>query len=187
MTLGDALLDHYAHFLRDFDRVAKFEVNGTSIQVLDFPHAVADAHVFASLGLSHFQDTLGEVCEVVVPVSSGDDEVCEAVEASLSFLLNLQKSIAEVSYLRHLHRTVPTFFERYGKSAVAFADPSFLFPEKFGGFTLKTSGQPVRLWLGYFLTEAEVQLAERQGFDALEQLLADQGVDVVNLHRSSAI
>ena len=120
MTLGDTFLDHYAHFLRDFDRVAKFEVDGTSIQVLDFPHAVADAHVFTSLGLSHFQETLGEVCEVVVPVSSGDDEVCEAIGASLSCLLDLQTGIAEVirTPIESFAKTMNIRAERVGEERV---------------------------------------------------------------------
>ncbi|BDP41652.1 hypothetical protein DAETH_16210 [Deinococcus aetherius] len=140
MSIGAAYLDHYQRYLRDSNAQISFEVEGKTVKVLDFAHAMKDAHIMASLGLSHFRQELGEVCEVVVPVSEGDDIVMGAVAASLSFLLHLKTGIERVSYLRHLHRSMPAFYKRYRKTAIAFVEP-YPFPEGFARVELDTANR----------------------------------------------
>ena len=94
--------------------------------------------------------------------------------------------IEGVSYLRHLHRSVPAFFERYGKSAFAFTTP-YPFPDDFARVRLELTGRLGKVWMGFFLSEAEVQFIEREGFDAFTTLLEEQGVDVIELARPSMV
>jgi hypothetical protein len=185
MTVGEAYLDHYERFFRDSTSRASFEHDGASIQVLDFPHAMQGAHIYASIGLTHFQDQLHEVCEVVVPTSVGSDEVSKAVGSSLLFLLMTGAQFAGISYLRHLHRAMPAFHQRYGKSAMAFVDP-FPFPIEVAHVPL-TGGRAGKLWMGFFLTDGEVAFAERSGVEALTALLEERGVDVVDIDRPSVV
>lgn len=158
MNLGDAYWEHYERFLRGFTQRWSFEHDGASVQVLDFPHAMRDAHVYATIGLTHLQDQLKEVCEVVVPTSTGDELVSGAVGASLLLLLTLGTRISEASYLRHLNRTLPEFHERFGKSAMAFVEP-YAFPDGFGRVPLGRQGRTGRVWMGFFISDAEAELA----------------------------
>ena len=187
MNLGETYLDHYQRFLNEGDgRYARFEQDGANIQVIDYQNAMADTHVLASLGLTHYQDYLRDVVEVVVPVSEISEVVMEGVMASLSFLLQVKTPIEGVSYLRHLHRSVPEFFERYGKSAIAFTPP-FPFPDEFARVRLEPSGRWGKVWMGFFLSEAEVQFIEQEGFDALSTLFEEKEIDVIDLHRASVV
>lgn len=163
----------------------RLERRGASVQVSDYPDALSGTHVLTTLGLTHYQDLLQDVVEVVVPTTELDDVVLEAVTASMWFLLGVQTPIEGVSYLRHLHRSVPAFFERYGKSALAFTEP-FVFPEAFAQVDIGLKCRTGKVWMGFFLSEAEVQFAERAGFDALTTVLEEQEVDVIDLTRPSA-
>lgn len=185
MNPGEIYLDHYKRYLGDMGSRASFRPaqDSATIQLLDHPQAMVDAHVLATLGLTHYQDVLRERIEVVIPTSEMDEIVLEAVTTSLSFLLRLEVPIEGVSYLRHLHRSVPAFFERYGKSALAFTAP-YPFPEDFAVVRLSPSGRG-KIWMGFFLSDAEVQFVEREGFDAFLTLLEAQGIDVIDLARPS--
>ncbi|MBB5233914.1 hypothetical protein [Deinococcus budaensis] len=188
MNLGEAYLDHYERYLGSFasDFHARFEHEGVTVQLLDFAGAMQDTHVLASLGLTHYQDVLGEVVEVIVPVSELDDVVVNAVAASLTFLLNLRVTVPEVSYLRHLHRSVPEFAERYGKVAFAFTEP-YPFPDSFAQLALSKSASVGKVRMGFFLSEAEVRMVEREGFDVLSTLFEEQQVDAIDLQRPSVV
>lgn len=159
---------------------------GLRVQVSDYPGAAPGMHILVTLGLTHYRDQLLDVTEVVVPTSELDAVVIEAVTASVGFLLRLEVPIEGVSYLRHLHRSVPAFFGRYGKSAFAFMAPS-LFPDDFARVPLGASGQVGNLWMGFFLSDPEVQFIEQEGFGAFLALLEAQGVDVSDLQRPSAV
>ena len=188
MNLGEAYLNHYKRYLGDTDPGMHmiFRHNGAAVQVSDYPGAMRGTHVLTSLGLTHYQDVLRDVIEVVVPISELDEVVMEAVTTSLSFLLHLKVPVEGVSYLRHLHRSVPAFFERYGKSALAFTDP-YPFPDEFARLRLEPSGRLGKIWMGFFVAEAEVQFIEREGFDAFTTLLEEQCVDVMELTRLSIL
>ena len=186
VNLGQTYLDHYQRFLDDFDHSVSFEQGGANVQILNYPDAMDNAHVLASLGLTHYQDYLRDVVEIIVPTSEMDDVVVEGVAASLSFLLELKVTIEEVSHLRHLHRSVPAFFERCEKSALAFTPP-FPFPDDFSRVRLEPSGLCGKIWMGFFISEAEVKFIEREGFDAFCTLLEDNEVDVIDLRRPSVI
>lgn len=184
---GKTYLDHYTRYLGEPSSRSSFHPaqQGGSIQLLDYAHIMADAHVLATLGLTHYHQALRERVEVVIPTSVLDELVLEAVAASLSFLLRLEVPIEGVTYLRHLHRSVPAFFERYEKSALAFTAP-YPFPDDFGIVRLSPSGSG-KVWMGFFLSEAEVQLIEHEGFDAFLTLLEAQDVDVIDLTRPSLV
>lgn len=188
MNLGETYLAHYERYLGDVDPETHvlLKHDGATVQILDHSDAMLDTHVLVTLGLTHYQDVLRDVIEVVVPTSEMDDVVLEAVTASLSFLLHLKTPIEGVSYLRHLHRSVPAFFERYGKSAFAFTTP-YPFPDDFARVRLELTGRLGKVWMGFFLSEAEVQFIEREGFDAFTTLLEEQGVDVIELARPSMV
>jgi len=188
VNLGEAYLDHYERTLGRFasNFHTRFEHDGATVQLLDFAGAMQDTHVLASLGLTHYQDLLGEVMEVVVPLSELNEVVEDAVVASLTFLLNLRVTVPEVSYLRHLHRSVPEFAERYEKVAFAFAEP-YPFPDSFAQVPLSKASSLGKVRMGFFLSEAEVRLVEREGFDTLATLLEEQRVDVIDLRRPSVV
>ncbi len=188
MNLGAAYLDHYTQYLGAFDPafIERLEYGGSAVQVLDFANAMQNTHILASLGLTHYQDLLGEVVEVIIPVSELDAVVANAVMASISFLLTLRVTLHEVTYLRHLHRSVPEFFERYEKSAFVFTDP-YPFPQGFGDVQLTKSGAVGKVRMGFFLSEAEVRLLEQEGFDVLATRFEEQEVDVIDLRRASVV
>lgn len=187
MNLGEAYQAHDRHVLGETESQLsmRLEHRGASVQVSDDPGALSGTHVLTTLVLTHDQDLLSDVVEVVVPTTELDDVVLEAVTASVWFLLHMQTPVEGVSDLRHLHRSVPAFFERYGKSAFAFTQP-FVFPEAFAQVDLELKGRTGRVWMGFFLSAAEVQFAEREGFDALTTVIEEQEVDVIDLARPSA-
>lgn len=186
MNLGEAYLDHYQRFLGQVTKGKSLEFEGANLQLLEFDSVMKETHILASLGLTHYQDFLGDVVEVVVPVSAWDEMVWQAVMSSLTFLLTVEASIPEISYLRHTHRTVPEFYKKYGKSALAFTAP-YPFPDEFARVPLKSSGMNGKVRMGYFLTEAEVKCAEQHGMDALEILFEETSADVIDLTRPSVI
>nr|WP_244977160.1 suppressor of fused domain protein [Deinococcus humi] len=145
-----------------------------------------DTHVLTSLGLTHFQAVLGEAVEIVVPVSELDDVVADTVMASLTFLLYLRVTVPEVSFLHNVQRSVPVFAERYGKVAFAFAEP-YLFPDAFAHLALPKSESIGKVRMGFFLSEGEVNMMEREGLDALYALFEEQQVDVIDLRRPSVV
>ena len=186
MNLGETYLDHYERFLGEHDDYGKFEHDGVNIQILGYSKTMQDAHILASLGLTHFQDVLGDVVEIIIPVSELDETVWTAVLSSLDFLLKVRQPIQEISYLRYLHRTVPEFYEKYGKSALALASP-YPFPDEFATFPLRPSGCNGKVLMGFLLSDAEAEFIEREGFDALATRLEEQKVDVIELSRPSVV
>lgn len=186
MNLGQTYLDHYATYLGTADPTMHTRVpyDQSGVQLFDCPGALPDTHVLVTLGLTHFQDRLRAVTELIFPVSVLDGDVLQAAGASVGFLLQLGVPISEITTLRHLHRTAPDFARRFGKTAVTFVPP-FPFPEAFVHVPLLPSEMTGAVWMAVFLSDAEVHLSNTQGFDALADAL--DGVDVIDLSRPSSV
>ena len=185
-SLGEAYLDHYERFFGKFTGRRKFEYQETSLQILEYPESLSDTSIFASLGLTKFQDQLGDVCEIFFSAPENSELVEEAVIPSLWFMLRTQGSLRGISYLRHLQRSVPEFYEKYRKSAVLLLEP-YLLATGVSRVALGSSGRAGKLLMAVFLADQEVSFPEKNGEDALFTLWESEEVDVIDITRNSSV
>jgi hypothetical protein len=182
---GECYFDHFSRYLRApiARQVFETDAGSPSIQILAYENVFPQCMTFCTIGLSHFEREVGGVCEIVLPVDDGLDDVPFILTNTLLFMRNSGTSIVRGASAWGIEQVQETFARRFEKSALYFTDPIGL-PEPFADVTCG-EGARGRVLMGIFISEAEFRFLHQQGTEAFENALAEQEVDFCSLSRRS--
>jgi hypothetical protein len=148
-----------------------------------FDDVFGGCRAFCSFGLSNYAELLGEVSEVVLPVTTGWEVSPEILIFALTQIITRVEKIGWGITVQ-FREEFPDFVKDYQKVALYLALPDN-FPKDFR--QIRCDGELVQLYHAFFLTEAEYKLKLREGASRLEDTLQKCGPDVFDLSRKSCL
>lgn len=185
-SLGERYLDHYERFFRSEPTAAAMfpdEASGSSIQILTFDGVFKGCRLFATLGATHFQRELGGAWEVVCCVDACFESVPALLANAVLFAASKHRSLGERRAIGSLEQLDPDFVRTTGKSALYFSGVHSLPPE----FVELTDTPGARMRGAIFISAAEAELNEREGWERFEERLEAADVDPFDVRRPSAV
>jgi hypothetical protein len=183
---GECYFDHFGRFLGSPCDRSVFERNDGSprIQLLAYDNVFPNCRVFATLGLSHYADVLGQVGELIVPVDQRWDEVPYAVASVLFHMVGSGIALGWGVAVEGVDCILPDF-ARFSKKVALYITLPFGMPKEFGEVSC---GEEVgRVFVGFFITRAEFELFCDKGARVLERTLEEHRVDPYSVTRASAV
>jgi hypothetical protein len=183
---GQYYFDHYEKHLRNLTGQSVFRQDdqSPSIQVLWYDKVFSGCRVFATLGLSHYSNSLGKVAEILVSVDSGWTDIPYLVANVLFYIVQHQMKLGWGMGVSGLGTINPDFAKMYNKEALYITNPS-AFPEVLSH--VRCNGATGDILMGLFLSKSEYAYFEQHGADKLEELLDMKEVDPFSLERPSVI
>jgi hypothetical protein len=180
--MGECYLDHYERFFKSPTTRNVFEQdnNSPSIQVLAYDNVFSGCRVFASLGLSHYSEELGQVGEVIVPVDEGWDDVPFLLANSLFYMIQQRMALGWGITINCIENICPEFVNAFQKPALYFTHP-FGLPTEFS--EVEYDGVFGHLYLGLFISNRELDYFLKHGAGQFEDVLQSSDIDPYNLRR----
>ncbi len=186
-SIGEAYFDHYSRFFREpvAREIFRGHQVGSRIQVLAYENVFPECLVFASLGVSHYANTVGQVAEVLVAADDGLDAVPRIIANALFYVIENGLELRRGTCVGGIGKIAPSFALAFGKTAIYFTSVQSLPVE----FELVNSGKrPVgTMLMGVMVSAAEEQLLLKSGIDALESRFESAEVDPFAVRRPSAV
>jgi hypothetical protein len=183
---GACYFDHFVKFFGNPSGRMIFEQDSASpsIQILSFDNIFEECRVFATLGLSHYADELGNTGEIVAPVDDCWQEVPVVLANALFYMvqnrMRLGRGVA-IGGIGSIHQRLALSSQ---KSALYVTDP-FGMPD---GFESVPCNERVgRVYVGFFISDSEMKYFSKHGAESFEDLIETKDIDPYNLMRSSAI
>lgn len=186
MNWGECYFDHFVKYFRTpvAREVFTQDPEEHTIQILAYDKVFAGCRLFASLGLSHYQEAVGSVGEIIVPADDAWDVVPGLVANTLFYMVQERIHIGRGVAVAGLAKVNAAFARRFGKGALYFTN-AYGLPE--GSEEVLCNGQRGSLYLGVFLTDTEYRLFLDQGAEGLESALESRQVDPYHLARISVV
>jgi hypothetical protein len=183
---GERYFDHYERFFNDLADRSVFEQDpySPSIQVLSYDRVFPGCRVFASLGLSHDAEELGQVGEVMVPVDDGWADVPTLLANALFYMIQHRMPLGWGMAIDGIQNICRRFVRSHNKQALYLTNP-FGLPEGFAEVECREAKG--RVYLGFFISQSEFELFAEQGASQFEDLLESKGVDPCSLNRPSVV
>jgi hypothetical protein len=186
MNWGECYFDHFARYFRDPVAREVFAQGPEehTIQVLAYDKVFEGCRLFASLGLSHYAEDVGQVAEIFVPADDGWDVVPGLVANALFYMVQKEIHIGWGVAVGGLDKVDPVFTRRFGKQALYLTN-AYGLPE--GSGEVLCNGLRGSLYLGLFLADAEYRLFLDEGAKGLEKALESKQVDPYHVARASIV
>jgi len=193
-TWGDAYFDHMTRFLGDpVDRKVFAQSHETPpIQILAFDRVFQGCATFCSLGLTHYDDRIAAIAEILSavdvhaprPLPAYFDLLPYVLANSLFYIIQNRMSFGRGVSIDGIDKINSQFVIETGKTAVYFTTP-FGLPEE---FRLVSHGNRTgRFHLAMFISKAEHEFFLDRGADEFENRLALSDLDAYDLERSSCV
>ncbi len=184
-ALDKCFTSHFSSHLGKIISRESFEQNKQtpSIDIIGCDNVYGGCRAFCSVGLSSYEDIVGQYAEIFMPVDNGWNETPQILASTLFNIIQSNKRIGWGFSMRFAN-VFPDFVEAYGKSAIYFTLP-FDVPH---GFTKVNCGKKIgHVYLACYISEAEHQFFVREGTEQFDSLLEEKKVDIFNITRPSAI
>ncbi|MBQ6181686.1 MAG: suppressor of fused domain protein [Ruminococcus sp.] len=175
-NLGETILDHYEKYLGEYVGADVYADEECEIQLLGFPETIKDCLVFATFGVSKYEE-----CEVILPVDGLYDECAEIFANSVFYALSNSIKIDRGVLIEGADNIVEGFSDKCGKTALYFTE-AYPLPDEFGVVDNKC-----HIYMGFFVSKKEAEYIKVHGSDQFEDILEEKEADVINLNRCSVI
>jgi suppressor of fused protein SUFU len=182
---GACFLDHYERHLRAPASRESFRQSEASarIQILGYDGVFAQCRVFASLGLSHYFEEVGEIAEVVLPVDGNWDRSPRLLANALFLLVQKRMKIGWGISV-NLQKIEPDLERFFGKSSLYVTNPTG-FPETFG--QVSCADAIGRIYMAMFISRTEHEFFVKYGAARFEEVMEARDVDPFCIRRPSCI
>jgi hypothetical protein len=189
VSWGDCYFDHFGRYFRapvarEVFAQASDEPDPPTIQILSYDNVFEGCRLFASLGLTHYAETVGEVAEIIVLADDAWEQIPGLMANVLFYMVQERMRIGWGMAIARLDNVDGAFTRRFGKSALYITRP-FGLPK--GAEEVTCGGQRGSVYLGVFLEEAEYRLLLDHGAERLEAVLEASAVDPYHLTRASVV
>lgn len=183
--LGDCILDAYYEHLGQPILGNTYAIAGQDklIQVIVFDDVFDRCRAFCSFGLSNYSSELGEVGEIVMPVSAGWNTAADIMAFTLGKILTSVRKLGWGISV-NFETEFPVFARETGKHAV-YLSLAQNFPETFRQFICGATS--CTIYHAFLLTRAEHKYKLDHGAQALEDIFLDSSPDVFDVNRKSCL
>lgn len=178
-NIGEEILSHYENFLGVFKNNRVFETNKLmpSLQFLEYDNVFSGCKVYTSLGVSKYQHSIQNLCEVVMAVDDDFDNCCTILANVLFYIINHNMNFGRGTYIEGISSINKKFADEHGKEAIYFTE-TYVFPDDFSKVNDK-----VKLYLAFFITKEECDYIKKNGCEKFEDYLESIECDIMNLNR----
>ena len=186
MNWGECYFDHFGKLFRTAVAREKYSQGPDehSIQVLAYDGVFQGCRVFASLGLTHYSEQVGQIAEVYLPADAAWDRVPALLANALFYVVQEGMHIGWGIGIGGVGNLSPEFEREYGKTALYVTSP-FGLPE--GAALVKCNGEQGRLYVAVFITGEEYEFFLMHGAERLEEVMQEKAVDPYSLARPSCV
>ena len=181
MNLGEKILDHYTKYLGNYAGAERYRDGNMDIQVLGYSEVFRDCIVFATFGLSKYSEKIKKQCEVVLPVDDRFDECAEILVNAVFYAVSNGMEFGRGILIDGVDSVVNGFSEATKKTALYFTEATS-FPEDFS-----TVNEECTIYMCFFVSEKEAEFFRKYGSEQFEDLLEENGVDIMSLNRQSIV
>ncbi|MGG4407224.1 suppressor of fused domain protein [Niallia taxi] len=185
---GELYYDHYNKYLgNSIDReVFRNNEEMPSIQVLKYENVFEECLVYNTLGLSKYDEIVGDNVEVSIVVDGAFNSTGYILANALFYCIGQQIEIGRGVAISGIENIDKKFVKKYSKSALYFTDP-FAFPEEYNTVRTENNDRDGRMLLAYFISQSEYGYFVEHGTEKFEDMLEEKDVDPFNVGRVSAI
>lgn len=176
MGLGEIILNHYDKYLGDYAGADIYANEELEIQLLGYPETIKNSLVLATFGVSKYAEY-----EVILPVDDLYDECAEVFANSIFYALSNHINISRGALIEGADNIIEGFSEKSGKSALYFTE-AYVLPDEFAIVDNKC-----HIYMCFFVSEQEATYIKKFGFEAFEDCLEKEGVDVIDIKRKTTI
>lgn len=185
---GAAFYDHFSRFIGapKARQVFRQSEEAPSIQILRYEKVFPGCAVSNSLGLSRYEEVIGEVAEVTL-VTDAAIEASERILANaLFFIVQNRIQMDRGMSIAGVPKIDPGFAKEFDKEALYFTIP-YAFPMGYEKVKLPAPGTEGFVYSAMFVSRAEHDFVMAHGADAFEDLLEKKGVDPFDIKRASVV
>jgi hypothetical protein len=182
-------LEHYQRFFgKPFDRQTfRPDADGPPLEILIYDQRYPDYRVFASRGLTAYEDSTKQLAEVILISDQEWKEMPLILVNALFFIARSGIALEPGFAIGGVDKLAPRLAEKFGKTALYFnvVAPADKFPP---GFEVVRCGEDLGLiYQAIFIAPDEHDLIRRRGVDAFEERLRPQQADLRQLARPSCV
>ncbi len=183
---GEKFYEHYEHFFRNPVNQNVFSQGEglPKIQILQFDKVFSGCKVFASLGLSHYANEIGNVGELYFPVEGAESSIARTLLANSIFYLVQNKIQFGRGISIRFDKLLFEFSEKTNKVSF-YITQSFDLPDEFDEVSL--GDETGYMMIGILISENEHDYFVEHGADKFESMIEEAEVDVYDIYRKSAI
>lgn len=191
-NLGTDYYDHYEKFLGNPIDYIIFEDDKIpkKIQILVYDNVFDNCLVFASLGFSHYADSVGgEFAEIILAADEEFEAIPELLFNSIRSIILQKMDFSWGLSITGLEKINKDFFNRTNKNSLYFTLPLIL-PTEFSEiksqnkFIMKKNLKP-HAYMAFFISDLENNYFKKYGAEKFEDLLETNNVDPLEIYRSS--
>lgn len=186
---GECYFDHFTRYFGMPVGRETYQPNAAApvIQILKYDGVFSGCRVFCSLGATHYSAELHGIAEVLVVVDSGWDDSAFLLANVLFQLIQKPLALRPGIVVSRLEKVRPGFVAQYQKVALYFTTLGTLYtlPKEFAQVGCK--GKEGALYVGYFISAAELAYWEKHEPKQFQQMLQSKHVDLLHLARPSSI
>jgi hypothetical protein len=184
--VGECFLDHFQRAFGEPVAREVFEQEGfpATIQVLSYDRVFKGCRLFCSLGLSHYEGSVGSLGEVYTVVDDGWPAIPCLLANSLFYMVQTRLALDQGTVVGGIENLHPRFSVEFGKTALYITNPYGL---PAGSEYVDCSGTRGHVFLGLFISEAERIFLRSHGASVFEDVLEREGVDPYVLRRKDCV
>lgn len=189
MSWGEVYYDHFSRFFREpVCRKIYSGLSGESqrIQILGYDKVYSQARVFASLGLSHYSEGVGNRAEVVLVSDADYDQVSRVFANALFHLVSKKMQIGWGVAVGGLTSSFPEFSKSHDKEAVYITN-CYALPEGIERVSSTSLNGNGFVYWAFLISGSEYRYFKRVGAEQFEDRVQSSGVDPFQLSRSSFV
>ena len=186
MNWGERYIDHYEQWFRApvTRRIYSQESDDHSIQILAYDRVFEGCRLFASLGLTHYADEVGQVAEVYLPVDADWERAPAVFANALFYIVQEAMSIGRGVGIGGVGTLSPDFEREFQKEALYITNP-FDLPD--GASVIECDGKQGRLYEAFFISKKEYDYFLMYGAEKFEDMIQERALDPYKLARPSCV
>lgn len=180
---GELILEHYDRYLGKFQESKVYRINESlpSIQLLKYNNCVEGCVTYATIGLTHYSESVNNNCEVVMVVDGCHDE-CAGMLANILFCAaEGRMEIRSGTVIGGIDRLDKEFLAGHKKNALYFSE-AYPFPDEFADID-----NNVKMYMAFFISQQEYDFIMTNGAEKFEELLENMECDVFATDRESVV
>ena len=182
MNWGEAYFERYIKLFGNPINQAIWEKENFSIlQILTFAPST-DLLIFASIGLTLYQEELGGTFEVFLPAGDWARQIPNILGRCLTTIVEKSQKLGVGISFSGIDKIFPEFSEKTGKTVLYFTGVNGLGNLDTVSLSEEENG---KLLVAYFISAAENHFLEQNGAKKFEAALQEAGAATAELSRKS--
>jgi hypothetical protein len=179
----------WQHFQRHFGKPYDWQDYeqdqfSSPLRLVTYDRAYREYRVFASIGLTEYDEELQQRGEVILLADAGQKDVPFLLVNALYFMIGKRIPLDSKCCIGGVDVLLPRFAEHFGKSAL-YIQPATGFREGFQ--RVEADGESAQVFQAIFVSPQEYSFIQRNGGAEFEQRMEESDADPCSLSRPSCV